>query len=62
MESFLNTAILKNPLNWVTVWLMAAFLAFLIHFFVAWEKDMHPGGSVQSSNAGLGSAAAPAVD
>jgi hypothetical protein len=37
-----NGALLKNPLNWLTVWLMLLIAAFAGHFFLRWAQVENP--------------------
>lgn len=46
----MNTDLLKNPLNWLTVWSMALLVFFLGHLLICFFKGCHPGAPQQMRN------------
>ena len=36
---FINTAIMKNPLNWITVLVMVLFAGFVVRLVLQWENS-----------------------
>ena len=39
----MNTALLKHPMNWLTLWSMGLIIFFLGHLLISFFHGVHPG-------------------